>query len=187
MIPVANIYKKRGVMFLQLTVTGRHIEITEAIRAYVEKKVEKLRKYSDGLFDVHVIMEVEKKGQSVEITLNGAGCNLNSKETTADMYESIDKAVDKMESQIKKHREKIKARKTTACMLKEIDEDDLAVESEEKIVSRRKIDGKPISVEEAIIHLETTKAVFCAFINQETIRVNVLYGCGDGRFKLLES
>ncbi|MEK7275108.1 MAG: ribosome-associated translation inhibitor RaiA, partial [Candidatus Desantisbacteria bacterium] len=88
---------------MQLTITGRHIEITEAIRAYVEKRAEKLRKYSNGLFDVHVIMEVEKKGQSVEITVNGAGCSLNSKETTADMYESIDKAIAKMESQIKKH------------------------------------------------------------------------------------
>ncbi|MBI4778456.1 ribosome-associated translation inhibitor RaiA [Candidatus Desantisbacteria bacterium] len=172
---------------MKLTVTGRHIEITEAIRTYVEKKVEKLRKYSDGLFDVHVIMEVEKKGQSVEITLNGAGCSLNSKETTADMYESIDKSVDKMESQLKKHREKIKARKTTACMIEEIEESELIGEPEEKIVSRRKIDGKPISVEEAIIHLETTKAVFCAFINQETGRVNVLYVCGAGRFKLIES
>jgi putative sigma-54 modulation protein len=174
-------------MFLQLTVTGRHIEITEAIRSYVEKKVEKLKKYSDGLFDIHVIMEVEKKGQSVEITLNGAGCNLNSKETTADMYESIDKAVDKMESQIKKHREKIKVRKTTACMLKGIEESEIIEESEEKIISRRKIDGKPISVEEAIIYLETKKTVFHVFINQETNRANVLYSCGDGRFKLLES
>ncbi len=174
-------------MFLQLTITGRHIEITEAIRAYAEKRVEKLKKYSDGLFDVHVIMEVGKKGQSVEITLSGAGCNLNSKETTADMYESIDKAVDKMESQIKKHREKIKARKTTACMMKEIEESELVEELEEKIIGRRKIDGKPISEEEAIIHLETTKMVFHAFINQETDRVNVLYCCGEGRFRLLES
>ncbi|MEK7812462.1 MAG: sigma 54 modulation/S30EA ribosomal C-terminal domain-containing protein, partial [Candidatus Desantisbacteria bacterium] len=89
--------------------------------------------------------------------------------------------------QIKKHREKIKARKTTACMVKGLEESELIGESEEKIVSRRKIDGKPISVEEAIITLETTKTVFCAFINQETGRANVLYSCGEGRFKLLES
>lgn len=172
---------------MQLTITGRHVEVTEAIRAYAEKKVEKLRKYSDGLFDVHMIMEVEKKGQSVEITLSGAGCSLNSKETTADMYESIDKSVDKMESQLKKHREKTKVRKVSLCMMKEIEEDSIAEDMEERIVSRRKIGDKPISTEDAIIHLETTKTAFCAFINQETNRVNVLYGCGEGKYKLLES
>ncbi|MFH1898512.1 MAG: ribosome-associated translation inhibitor RaiA [Candidatus Desantisbacteria bacterium] len=172
---------------MKLTITGRHVEVTEAIRAYAEKKIEKLKKYSDDLLDVHVIMDVEKKGQSMEIILNGAGFSLNSKETTADMYESIDKAIAKMESQLKKHREKTKVRKPINCICEEIEEDEITEDLEERIISRRKIGEKPITLEEAIIHLVSTKAAFYAFIDQETGRVNVLYGCGEGKYKLLES
>jgi len=174
-------------MSLKLTITGRHVEITGAIRAYARKKAEKLKKYSDDLLDVHVIMDIEKKGQSMEIILNGAGFSLTSKETTADMYESIDKSVAKMESQLKKHREKTKVRKAPDCMMEEIEEDEVIGELEDAIISRKKIGEKPMTIEEAIIHLSTTKAAFYAFIDQETSRVNVLYGCGEGRYKLLES
>ncbi|MFH1097730.1 MAG: ribosome-associated translation inhibitor RaiA [Candidatus Desantisbacteria bacterium] len=172
---------------MKLTITGRHVEVTEAIRAYAEKKIEKLKKYSDDLLDVHVIMDVEKKGQSMEIILNGAGFSLNSKETTADMYESIDKAIAKMESQLKKHREKTKVRKPLSYICEETEEDSITEDLEEMIISRRKIGEKPITLEEAIIHLVSTKAAFYAFIDQETGRVNVLYGCGEGKYKLLES
>jgi len=72
-------------------------------------------------------------------------------------------------------------------MMEEIEEDEVIGELEDAIISRKKIGEKPMTIEEAIIHLSTTKAAFYAFIDQETSRVNVLYGCGEGRYKLLES
>jgi putative sigma-54 modulation protein len=172
---------------LQLTITGRHVEITDALKAYVEKKIEKLKKYSNNLVDIHVIMEVEKKGQSVEIILNDDGTSFNSKETTVDMYESIDGAINKIESQLKKYREKLRTRKIkTSLRVEEGVEEEVVTSIEDKIIARKKIGDKPLSIEEAIMHLEKSKAVFFAFINQNTSQVNVLYCCGDGKYKLLE-
>jgi putative sigma-54 modulation protein len=93
---------------MKLTVTFRHLESTKSLKNHVEAKLEKLNKFLIKPIDVHVILSVEKFRKQCEITLNASNFHTVAIETNGDMYASIDNAVHKLESQIRKHKEKIK-------------------------------------------------------------------------------
>lgn len=97
---------------MQLMVTGRNVDITDPIRTHIEKKLGKIKKYFDHIIDVHVVLSVEKYRQFAEITISGGdGINYHSRETTDDVYVSIDKAVEKIERQLRRRTTKIRKAK----------------------------------------------------------------------------
>lgn len=91
---------------MQVSVTGHHIEVTEALKAHVDAKFEKLARHFDNVTDVHVILTVEKLIQKAEATLQLSGAKLFAEDHQEDMYAAIDNMVDKLERQITKHKEK---------------------------------------------------------------------------------
>lgn len=93
---------------MQVSVTFRHMEASDSLRDYANDKIKRLEKYLQPPIEVHVILEVVKFMHRAEINLSAAGVQLNAEETTSDMYAAIDKAQDKMERQVQKHKEKIK-------------------------------------------------------------------------------
>jgi len=93
---------------MQLNITGHHIEVTDSLRNYVEEKLERLEKHFDHVNNVHVILTVEKLRQKAEATVHVNGASLFADATGEDMYASIDSMVDKLDRQIKKHKEKLK-------------------------------------------------------------------------------
>ena len=94
---------------MKLTVTGRKIEITDGIRDHLSNKINKTIGALDKASDVHIALSVEKYRHSVEITLKTKGLTLHSHEETKDLYASIDKALEKMEKQLRKNQDKAKA------------------------------------------------------------------------------
>lgn len=92
---------------MQVTVTGHHLEITDALKAHVDSKFEKLARHFDNVTDVHVILNVEKLVQKAEATLQLSGAKLFAEDHQEDMYVAIDNMVDKLDRQIIKHKEKI--------------------------------------------------------------------------------
>ena len=89
---------------MQISLTGRHVEITTALREHIEKKLDKLHSYGDSIIDVRVVLSVEKYRKFAEITILGRGATkLHSQEATDDMYASVDKAIEKIERQLKRH------------------------------------------------------------------------------------
>jgi putative sigma-54 modulation protein len=92
---------------MQLSITGRHLEITEALKAHVEDKISKLKRHFDHVTDVHVILSVEKMVQKAEATVQISGAKLFAEDHQEDMYAAIDSMVDKLDRQIIKHKEKI--------------------------------------------------------------------------------
>ncbi|MBI4830137.1 MAG: ribosome-associated translation inhibitor RaiA [Candidatus Lindowbacteria bacterium] len=97
---------------MQIAVTGRHVEVTDPIRAHIEKKLQKIRSYFDHIIDVRVVLTVEKYRQFAEITISGRnGVNFHSHEATNDMYASIDKAVEKLERQLRRRTAKVRTTK----------------------------------------------------------------------------
>ena len=92
---------------MQLNITGQHIDLTEAMQEYVKTKIAKLERYFDNVTNVHVILSVEKKNQKAEATVHVAGGDLFAESTDENMYAAIDSLVDKLDRQIKKHKEKL--------------------------------------------------------------------------------
>jgi putative sigma-54 modulation protein len=93
---------------MQLNLSGHHIDITPALRTYVSTKMERLERHFDNVTNIHVILSVEKLIQKAEANLHVSGANLFANAEHEDMYAAIDALVDKLDRQIKKHKEKIK-------------------------------------------------------------------------------
>ena len=93
---------------MQLNITGHHVEVTDSLKAYVAEKLERLEKHFDHINNVHVILTVEKQRQKSEATVNVNGATLFADSTEGDMYAAIDSMTDKLDRQIKKHKEKLK-------------------------------------------------------------------------------
>lgn len=93
---------------MQINLTGHHVEITEAMRGFVNEKFQRLTRHFDHINNVHVILSVEKLRQKAEAKLNVNGGELFADHEDGDMYAAIDQLVDKLDRQVKKHKEKLK-------------------------------------------------------------------------------
>jgi len=93
---------------MQINLTGNHIELTDSMKAYVNEKFQKLERHFDKVTDTHVILAVEKGNHKAEATVNMSGNTVFADNTENDMYAAIDGLVDKLDRQVKKHKEKLK-------------------------------------------------------------------------------
>jgi putative sigma-54 modulation protein len=92
---------------MQIDLTGHHVEITGPLRSYVDDKFERLERHFDQVTDVHVVLSVEKLRHTAEATIHISGGKLFADNTEEDMYAAIDGLTDKLDRQIKKHKEKV--------------------------------------------------------------------------------
>lgn len=102
---------------MKVTVTGRKIDITEGIRNHLDRKMEKPLQELGDATDVHVALSVEKHRHFAEITVKTKGFTVHSEEETNDLYVAMDNAVEKIEKQLRKHKERakdIRIKKSTA-------------------------------------------------------------------------
>ncbi len=91
---------------MQVNVTGQHLEITDSLRDYITTKLAKLERHIDTVTNVHVILSVEKQRQKAEATIHINGANLFAAAEDENMYTAIDALIDKLDRQVKKHKEK---------------------------------------------------------------------------------
>jgi len=92
---------------MQIELTGHHIEVTDSLRNYVNEKMARLERHFDKVSNTHVILSVENVRQKAEATVHMSGHDIFAECTEDDMYAAIDKLVDKLDRQVKKHKEKI--------------------------------------------------------------------------------
>ena len=92
---------------MQIDVTGHHVDLTDALRNYVHTKMDKLERHFDNVVNVHVILTVEKLKQRAEATMKLSGAKLHAEADAEDMYAAIDGLVEKLDRQVKKHKEKV--------------------------------------------------------------------------------
>jgi putative sigma-54 modulation protein len=96
---------------MQLSLTGHHVDITDALRNYVEEKVERLERHFDHVTNMHVILSVEKLAKKAEATVHLSGADIFADSVHEDMYAAIDSLVDKLDRQVLKHKEKLQNRR----------------------------------------------------------------------------
>lgn len=177
---------------MQLTVTGRHFEITDPLRQHIDEKMSKLSRYIDNVTDVHVVLSVEKHRHTAEVVFQTNGATIRGVEEQHDTYLAFDTVIEKIERQIKKLKEK-GSRKGRAGS-KEIVQAENEDESEDsegeqqtpQIIRSPKMAVKPMSVDEAAMQLGVTRDEFLMFLNSETNQINVLYTRRDGNYELIE-
>lgn len=92
---------------MHIILSGHHVDITEPLRQYVHSKMERLERHFDNVTDMHVVLSVEKLRHKAEATVHIAKSDLFADATEGDMYAAIDNLVDKLDRQIKKHKEKL--------------------------------------------------------------------------------
>ncbi len=92
---------------MQIDITGHHVDVTPALRAYTTEKMQKLARHFDQVNSIHVILNVEKLQQQAEATVNAAGRTLFATQTATDMYASIDGLVDKLDRQVRRYKDRL--------------------------------------------------------------------------------
>ena len=92
---------------MQVSVTFRHIAATEALKSHATEKLSHLKKYFEDPVHVHVVLSTEKKSQRADIQIDSHGVLMRGEEESGDLYYSIDRAVEKLETQIRRHKDKI--------------------------------------------------------------------------------
>jgi len=92
---------------MQLSVTGHHVEITPALRSYVEKKIVRIVRHFDHVIDTHFVLTVEKLLHKAEATLRVRGETIHALASDDDMYAALDALADKLERRVRKHKEKL--------------------------------------------------------------------------------
>ncbi len=92
---------------MQLKLTGHHVELTDALRSYVEKRLERISRHFDNVIDVNCVLTVEKLEHKAEATLHVSGGNIHADAVDGNMYAAIDALVDKLDRGVKKHKEKV--------------------------------------------------------------------------------
>jgi ribosome hibernation promoting factor len=170
---------------MQVLVTFRHIEATDALRHYAESKVERARKFLRRPIEAHVILSVIKHRHVAEITLSADHAVFNATEETADLYSAIDLAMGKIERQIKKHVTKLQSRKQSSVA------EPPAPASEPRRAARPRVKAErvtldSISVREAVRRLDQGEDGFVVFQNSASDAINVLYRRKDGSYGLIE-
>ena len=179
---------------MQVNITFRHLESTEALKAHARGKVEHIQRYIDRPTDVHVVLYVENLEHKADINLKAGQFLLRGRAKSMDMYASIDAAADKIERQLKKHKEKLKSHKlpdkANGHRVIDVRHDvlDVAAPSpSERVVKSDKFQAKPMTLDEAVLQLDLLDVHFFVFQSERDQAINIVYRREDGNLGLVEA
>ncbi len=177
---------------MNISFTFKNFDPSDHLKKYARRRMEKLGRFfgkSSGL-DVQVVLTVDKFRHRCEVTMVGEGLHLNASETSGEMYSSIDLVNDKLESQVKKHVSRNKEQRRRS---RDADVDvftyafDEAPEKEaSQVVGTERFIPKPMSLDEAIAHLEKIRSDFLVFLHADTARINVVYRENNDHYGLID-
>ncbi|UFS68658.1 ribosome-associated translation inhibitor RaiA [Geomonas sp. RF6] len=176
---------------MQITTTFRHMEPSEALKSYAEEKLERVKKYIDEPVVVQLFLTVEKIRHSAEVTIAAKGITIKAAEESNDMYASVDAVVDKIERQLRRFKERIKAHKPTADARERqvqkmiVEAASLDEETGPVVIKTKSFSMKPMSVEEAVMQMELLHKDFLVYTEAETENINVVYRRKDGNYGLI--
>ena len=174
---------------MEIVIHGSKVKITDAMRDYIEEKLEKLEKYLENSENVraNVIVKVKNHEQTVEITIPLKSFILRSEETQDSFYAAIDKTIDKLERQIRKNKTKLMSKQVKENYDFNFPSIEDEKTEEKKIVKRKNIEVKPMNEEEAILQMELLGHEFYMYKDEETGLPAVVYKRNDGNYGIIES
>jgi putative sigma-54 modulation protein len=174
---------------MQTSVSFKNLEPSEHLKAYVSDKLNRFDKLLDNPAEAGVVLTVEKHRHIAEISINGDRLTINGKEETGDMYSAIDMVLDKLEKQIKRNKQKIRERRSSAKGQTRTIREEPGQPTEDEFVREIKVenlDAKPMDVDEAVLQMDLSDRHFLAFINARSSLINVIYRRKDGHYGLVQ-
>jgi len=172
-------------MLMEVTITGKQLDITPALKEFVEGRARKIEKYTTNATQVAFTLKVEKYRHLAEVLVKVNGYILQSEQETDEMYASVEKAMSKIERQLRKHKEKLCDHRLHQNHLPEDSTPALAwADAHIKKRKRHKIEA--MSIEDAALQMELLGNQFFLFENPENHQLNVLYRRKDGSLGLIE-
>ena len=185
---------------MKLDITGRHIDITPAIRDFTRDKLAKLERWIDDVMEAHVVLCVEKHRHQAEIVIKGRHHTYTGTEETGDMYVSIGNVVEKIEKQARRLKEKAVARRKHARSAKEAVQM-IPVPPEPstnggrpaepqagrpRVIRNGAYRMKPMSREDAVLEFQDSDREFLVFRDARSQRIKVMYRRKDGNLGLID-
>ncbi|MCP3940854.1 MAG: ribosome-associated translation inhibitor RaiA [Desulfobacteraceae bacterium] len=178
---------------MQTTVTFKKMDSSESLKTYVQKKLDKFDRMLDNPGEAHLVLSVQKIRHIAEITLTCDRLNIHAKEESESMYSSIDMLMDKVKSQIKKHKEKIKRhmsgnKQSLKNDTMEFNTPQTTPNPDQNLdnITIEPIDDKPMDIDDAMVELNSSKQSFFVFNNARTKQLNVLYKHNNGKLGLIQ-
>ena len=187
---------------MNITVTGRGIEVTAAMRSYVEEKLQAATNVLDMPMEAETVLRVEHNPsnpvpQVVEVTVRVKGAVVRVSEAAVDMYAAIDLAADRVSRQLRKYKTRVVDRRQRGAAPAPVNEVDLAElieqpaepaaeEDSEEILREKLIEFTELSVDQALLQTDLLGHDFFVFTNKDTGDVNVIYCRKDGGFGILK-
>jgi putative sigma-54 modulation protein len=176
---------------MKITLTFRNTGGEDWFKQVVDERLGKLQKYLDHPAEAHVVLSVEKFRHVAEISLSADGANVIAKEEAKDMNTAIDNAVEKVERQLKKHKAKIRTHKSgagrseaRALTVEPVDE---AEARGSQVVETRKVVLSPMSLDDAVLEMDSVKNRFLIYRDIATENVSLLYRREDDNYILIET
>jgi putative sigma-54 modulation protein len=172
---------------MQISVTFRQIEPSEALKSYVTDRLSKFKRYLEGPVEAHVVLGLEKFRHLADVTIDSNGRVIKGKEENTDMYAAIDLVMDKIDMQLKKFRDKQRGAKgdrsarSTAAV--EAPEEEAPARPN---VRRKQVEVSPLRVDDAVELMQSQGEELLVFTNVASGGLNILYRRQDGNLVLVE-
>ncbi len=189
---------------MQLNITFRHLDASESLKDYAREKVERVNKYLDQAGDAHVVLSLERHLHHADITIHSGAFVLRGREKSEDMYASLDLAMDKIERQLRRYKEKLKHhhgrervhhRQNILNQVKvrhdvvELPEPERVEEDSKtpRVIRTNEFLARAMTVEEAVMQMDLMNSDFLVYTNSQSHEVNVVYRRKDGHYGLIEA
>lgn len=174
---------------MKFNIRGNKIDVTPAIKSYIEEKIGRLDKYLETPEDITatVVIRVRGNEQIVEVTIPMHKVILRGEQSHSDLYAAIDIVSDKMERQIRKNKTKLRKQKNNFVEFNVDFEIDKEENDDKSVVKRKVIEMKPMDEEEAILQMELIGHEFFVFKDIHNNNVSVLYKRKDGDYGIIET
>lgn len=185
---------------MSVNIAGRQVDVTPAMKDHVETKFDRLREHFESEINADVVLSVQKHRHIAEVTMHVNGLHIHGRETTGDMYASIDEVMNKLDKQVRKYKNRITtAQHRHRKPLHEVEHQVLelteslegepegatAVETAHRVIERETMEVRPLTVDEAVLQLELRDYDFLVFSNSESGKVNVVYKRGQEHYGLI--
>ena len=170
---------------MKITVTGRRLQISSAMREMVEKKIAKLDRFFGADTTAEVVASIEKDRHILELTIKHNDIIFRTQQTSDDIYYSLNQAVNNIERQIRRHKTRLEKRLRVGSLAEEFMQ---SIELEENygVIKRKAFEVKPMELDEAIMQMELIGHEFFMFKNAQSNNICVVYKRKDGGYGLLE-
>ena len=188
---------------MQMNITFRHLDPIDSLKNYAREKVERVNKYLDKATDAHVVLSLDRHLHQADITIHSGSFVLRGKEKSEDMYASIDLAMDKIERQLKRYKEKLKGHhgqervhhrqelvenlKVRHAVVEMGQPETEAANDITRVVKKNEFLARPMALQEAIMQMHLMNNEFYVFTNSTTMEMNVIYRRKDATIGHIEA